>query len=120
MWCVACQNEYRGSPDRPSLSEEFDARERKGLRVLGSLFQDASLEPATMSQARTWAENFDVNFSFALDDQFRMGLFANASVQPFNMLIDTSDMVIVKQIEGDAPAILWPAIDAFLAGPEEE
>ena len=54
------------------------------------------------------------NFAFVRDDEFRMGLFANANNQPFGMLLDTSTMRIVAQFEGDVPAVLWPAVDELL------
>jgi hypothetical protein len=115
IWCSACQVEYQGSATRPSLSAEASARQERGLRVLGTLFQDASLNPATRSDGVRWAQSFEVDFPFGVDADFEMGAFADPSVQPFNLLIDTSTMEIIFTLQGDFPGQLWPLIDEQLA-----
>jgi hypothetical protein len=115
IWCSACQVEYQGTGSRPSLSEEVEARREAGLRVMGTLFQDASLNPAQPEHGVEWARAFDVDFPFGIDPEFRMGAFANADVQPFNLVIDTETMQILFEIQGDNPDELWPAIDERLA-----
>lgn len=115
IWCSACQVEYQGSGARPSLSAEASARYERGLRVLGTLFQDASLNPATHGDGVRWAESFEVDFPFGVDADFEMGAFADPSVQPFNLLIDTSTMEIVFALQGDFPGQLWKVIDEQLA-----
>lgn len=117
IWCSACQVEYGGAGSRPALSEEATARREQGLRILGTLFQDASRNPATPSDGSLWARTFDVSFPFGIDENFEMGAFADADVQPFNLLIDTQTMEIVLNINGDNPGQLWPAIDERLQTP---
>lgn len=112
IWCSACRVEYGGSGNRPSLSRHLS--ERRGLRLLGALFQDAAFEPADEADAVAWARTYAVDFSFGLDAPFVMGAFADAEVQPFNMVIDTRSMRIVLQVDGDEPTTLWPAIDSLL------
>lgn len=114
IWCSACQVEYQGSSSRPPLASEVEARRAKGLRILGTLFQDASLNPAKPSHGVEWTRAFDVDFPFGIDPDFVMGAFAKADVQPFNMVIDTETMRIVLAIQGDNPDELWPSIDDLL------
>ncbi len=114
IWCLACQAEYGGSGSRPSLSAEASARADRGLELLGVLFQDSQFEPADSSDGVTWAKSFSVDFPFGVDAPFAMGAFADPQLQPFNMVLDTTDMRIVLRVEGDEPDTLWPAIDSLL------
>lgn len=114
IWCSACRVEYGGSGSRPSLSRHLSERRERGLRMLGALFQDAAFEPAGEAEVVAWARTYSVDFSFGLDAPFVMGAFADAEVQPFNMVIDTRTMRIVLRVDGDEPATLWPAIDSLL------
>jgi hypothetical protein len=114
LWCSACQVEYGGSGARASLDEEVATRQDRGLSVLGTLFQDAAQRPAEPSHGADWARAFDVGFPFGIDPDFAMGAFADADVQPFNMVIDAHTMRIVLRVDGDNPDQLWPAIDERL------
>jgi hypothetical protein len=116
VWCEACRGEYGGSGNRPSLSDHLAARETKGFRVLGTIFQNASADPATTKDAAAWARTYDLSFPFAVDDQHtQLGLFTPSTIAPFNMLIDTRSMKIVLELPGDEPATLFQAVDDFLA-----
>jgi hypothetical protein len=114
LWCSACQLEYGGANSRPSLSVEVEARTEAGLAVLGTLFQDTARRPAAPSHGAQWARAFDVDFPFGIDPDFAMGAFADADVQPFNLLIDARTMRVVLRVDGDNPDVLWPAIDERL------
>jgi hypothetical protein len=114
VWCQACRSEYGGTSTRPSLVEEAAARQERGLRVMGVLFQKLSRMPADETDASLWAETFEVDFPFGVDAPFAMGAFADPELQPFNMLLDTQTMTIALKIGGDEPKILWPAIDDLL------
>lgn len=113
IWCQVCQLEYQGSGSRGPLREEAQTRKVAGLRVLGSLFQDGSYQPATERDAINWARTFDVDFPFGLDAEFEFGAFAAADVQPLNMVIDTRTMkILLKAQEAEAA---WALIDSLLA-----
>jgi hypothetical protein len=43
-----------------------------------------------------------------------MGVFADADVQPFNLVLDATNMRVVLRMNGDNPNQLWPAIDERL------
>lgn len=118
IWCAACRVEYGGTGERPSLGEEREERADEGFDVFGSIFQDTERNPASLEDAELWAETFQVDFAFGLDEQFAMGAFADESVQPFNMVLDTTTMEIVLVLQGDEPATLWPTVDEFLAESE--
>lgn len=117
IWCVACRFEYGGSEGedgRPSLADHLAERRDQGFRILGTLFQDGASEPATPADAAQWARLYAVDFPFALDDDHHLGLFTSSSIAPFNLLVDTRTMKIVLELEGDEPATLFGAADAFL------
>ncbi len=114
IWCQACRTEYAGSSARPSLSEEVAERYDSGLRIMGVLFQGVDREPATERDAELWAQTFEVDFAFGLDESFAMGAFADPQKQPFNMVLDTRTMEIALVVEEDDPRTLWPAIDSLL------
>jgi hypothetical protein len=116
VWCVACRVEYGGSGDRPSLSAHLAARESKGFRVMGTIYQDAAAEPATTTDASLWARTYDLSFPYAVDvDHAQFGLFTKPNIAPYNLLIDTRSMKIVLGLAGDEPATLYAAVDDFLA-----
>lgn len=116
VWCVACRAEYGGSGNRLSLADHLAKRESQGFRTIGTIYQDASAEPATTQVAATWARTFDLTFPFAVDqDHLQLGQFSPPDIAPFNMLIDTRTMTIVLQVPGDEPGILFQKVDDFLA-----
>jgi hypothetical protein len=114
IWCSACQVEYQGAGSRDSLSAEVASRRDRGLRILGTLFQDASRRPARPEDGVAWARAFEVDFAFGIDADFEMGAFADADVQPFNLVVDTRDMRVVHRVQGDNPDQLWPVVDERL------
>lgn len=116
IWCITCRTEYDGSADRPSMHDNLQSRYAQGYRILGTLFQGAQGDPATPDDAVTWAETFDVDFPFAPDPKLQMGSFFTPAAAPFNMLVDLSSMKILNKLEGDEPAVLYSAVDDFLAG----
>jgi hypothetical protein len=115
IWCTACKTEYRGSRDKPSLGEHLAERYDGGFRVLGTLFQDTDGHPATQQDAVFWAQQFDVDFPFAIDPTFQLGAFTCPSNAPFNLLLDLRSGEIVLKLEGDQAAVLFAEVDSFLA-----
>lgn len=115
LWCLACKQEWCGTGSRESLTEETRRREARGLRTLGLLFEDAEGNRAKESHAASWTEACEVSIPFGLDADFAMDAYADADIQPFNMVIDASDMTIVAQKSGDQPGDLFAVIDSRLA-----
>jgi hypothetical protein len=115
LWCTACRYEYGGSGDRPSLSERLAERKARGFEILGTLFQNEKAAPASGAEAAAWAETYGVAFPFALDESHALGVFASPTIAPFNLLLDTRTMHVVLALEGDEPAVLFGAVDDFLA-----
>jgi hypothetical protein len=113
LWCTACRYEYGGSEAAPSLGQDLMAREAKGFRILGTLFQDLAAKAATPEDAAVWAQTYDVTFPFAADTDFEMGTFFSATLAPFNMLIDTRTMHIVLELPGN-DATLITSVDDYL------
>jgi hypothetical protein len=115
IWCQACQTEFGGSTSEPRLSEQVTTRYAAGLRAFAGLFQNAAGEPATKQDAQRWAQVFEVEFPFGLDEGFALGRFAKVNAQPLHMLIDTSSMKIVYKATGGNIQLLWDDVDARLA-----
>ncbi len=114
IWCEACEVEWGGTGSQPKLEDEVQKREADGLRLLGTLFQDADRQPATRDNLAAWARTFDIAAPFVLDPDFRMGVFADPLLQPFNMIIDTRTRTVITQTNGNQPAILFAEIDRAL------
>ncbi len=114
VWCLACKQEWCGTGSRRSLSEETSERFDRGFRTMGLLFEDASSNRAKPLHVAAWTEACEVTVPFGLDADFAMDTYADATVQPFNMVIRTSDMTIAAQKSGDQPADLFAEIDALL------
>lgn len=114
VWCTACRAEYQGTSSRPSLSDALAARRDRGFRVLGTLFQDANSDPATVEDGVVWVTTFDVDFPFVLDRDFKLGAYTSAAQAPYNLVLDLRTMEIVIQVEGDQPAVLFGKLDALL------
>ena len=87
----------------------------KGLRIVGSLFQDQKQNPATVEDLSRWVETFGTNFPMTLDPSYAFGLYASAESAPLNLLIDPKTMTILRKYIGDQSAVMWPYIDAQLA-----
>lgn len=116
VWCAACKTEYGGSGARPSLADNLAKRASQGFKVVGTIFQNASADPATPADAAAWARTFDLEFPFGVDDEHsQLGPFSPPTIAPFNMLIDARSMKIVLKLPGDEPATLYQAVDDFLA-----
>jgi hypothetical protein len=109
LWCSVCQVEHR---DLPRRYQELAPR---GLEIIGALFQDASAEPADLSDLEAWVETFDVPFPMVLDPSYQMGAYASAETAPLNLLIDARTMRILRKYVGDQGSVLWPFVDEELA-----
>lgn len=109
VWCSACRIEHDDLPRRaPSYLP-------RGLRIVGSLFQDQKQNPASVEDLKRWVETFKTNFPMSLDPNYAFGLYASAETAPLNLLIDARTMKILKKYIGDQSAVMWPYIDAELA-----
>ena len=114
VWCGACKNEHGGTGSTPSLAERIDALGPKGLVILSALFQDAKYNPATESNLKTWAEQFETNFPFVLDPEYQLGSTYGvpANVAPLNLMVDARTMKLLAGTTGDT--LDWTAVEAKL------
>jgi len=115
LWCTACKTEWGGSADRPSILERQDALADQGFHVFGIFFQDAAENPADVDVIRSWATTFAIDVPFARDPDFIMDTYADANVQPFNMLVDARTMKILSKVDGDQPDVLFSRVEQELA-----
>jgi len=109
VWCSACRTEHEG------LSAKNDAYSPKGLRIIGTLFEDINHDPATIKDLSNWVETFSSDYAMVLDPDYQLGAYASADTAPLNMVVNARTMKIEKKLLGDQPTVLWPFIDASLA-----
>ncbi len=109
VWCSACISEHR---DLPEQSQEFAAQ---GLVVLGTLFQDAQRNPASLDDVERWIDNFDTSFPMVADPELQMGAYASPDTAPLNLVIDARSMRILRKYVGNQSAAIWPYIESELA-----
>ncbi len=109
VWCSACRVEHEG------LSSKNDEYAPRGLRLLGTLFQNAKRDPATVKDLANWVETFSSNYAMVLDPDYQLGAFASAETAPLNLVVNARTMKIEKKLLGDQATVLWPFIDAALA-----
>lgn len=114
LWCLACRTEWGGAGAQTSLLEKYDERQSQGFRILGLFFQGVAGEPASREDITLWAKTYAIDVPFGRDPEFLMGLYADEQVQPFNMLVDASNMKILRAFEGDQSAALFSVLDAEL------
>jgi hypothetical protein len=101
-WCQPCQAEAMKLPGK--VSGGWDAA---GIRVLTLMVQDASQNPAMLSTAEQWKNNFgltniavaaDPNFSF---DQFDFATHTDHTGFPTQIIVDPRTMKIALYQQGD-------------------
>jgi hypothetical protein len=109
VWCSACRTEHEG------LSAKNDEYSPKGLRIIGTLFEDINHDPATIKDLSNWVETFSSDYAMVLDPDYQLGAYASADTAPLNMVVNARTMKIEKKLLGDQPTVLWPFIDASLA-----
>jgi hypothetical protein len=108
VWCSACRTEHQALPAK---NQQYAAR---GLRILGTLFQNAKRDPASLKDLATWVETFKTNFPMLLDPDYQLGAYAPADTAPLNLVVNARTMKIEKKLLGDQESILWPYIDDSL------
>jgi hypothetical protein len=109
VWCSACRTEHEG------LSAKNDEYSPKGLRIIGTLFEDVNHDPATIKDLSNWVETFSSDYAMVLDPDYQLGAYASADTAPLNLVVNARTMTIEKKLLGDQPSVLWPFIDASLA-----
>jgi hypothetical protein len=95
-WCGACQEE---ATDLPSHAASF---KQKGIRILTLMVENASAQPATLSTATQWRDNFGLDaYATCADPGFDFA--GNGSVGlPLQIIVDPRTMKIVDRQDGYA------------------
>jgi len=109
IWCAVCKTEHRSLPDH------YTELAPHGLAILSALFQDASRQPATVADLKTWVETFEPPFPMVLDSDYQLGTYAAADTAPLNLVIDARTMKIMQRFTGDQSQDLWSLIEGELA-----
>jgi hypothetical protein len=93
-WCGACQSE---AGDLPSHAAAFAS---KGIRIITLLVENNAGQPATMSTATTWRNNFGLDaYATAADPNFSFAGVGSVGL-PLNIIVDPRTMKIVGREEG--------------------
>jgi hypothetical protein len=108
IWCSACVAEH------DSLPEHAAKLAPRGLVIVGTLFQDAQRNPASLEDVERWISNFHTNFPMVADPGLELGAYASPDSAPLNMLVDPRSMKILRKYVGDQSAVMWPFIESEL------
>jgi AhpC/TSA family len=109
IWCAACVAEHGTLPQHQT---ELGPQ---GLVILGTLFEDAQRDPASLDDLDRWVKNFHSNFPMVADPHLYLEDYASADSAPLNMLVDPRSMKILRKYVGDQSAVMWPYIESELA-----
>lgn len=112
VWCPACRAEM-ADIDRFGLAEAYGAAK---VVLLGTLFEDASFDPAKPEDLALWGTglNFELRFPLVLDPGLKLGPYFAQSVTPLNLVIDARTMEILF-VQMGYSASLWSFVDSELA-----
>jgi hypothetical protein len=89
-WCSAC------GAESSALDDVWDAYNPDGLQILGAIFEDGSGNPATVRYANSYEGRYDWPFPAVADQEFALGRYFDKLATPMNMLIDLTDMEILR------------------------
>lgn len=102
-WCVPCRREA------PVL-RAFDERWAPEVAVVGILFND------TEGEARTFRDEFGLDYSHALDPDGRTAIDFGVAGVPETFVVDARGIVMAKIVGAVAPGQLDQVLEAVLAG----
>jgi peroxiredoxin len=109
VWCAACVAEHHDLPDH------YRQLQGQGLVILGTLFQDAQRNPASLDDVERWIASFYTNFPMVVDPELQMGTYASPDTAPLNLLVDAHTMRILRKYIGNQSSVIWPFIESELA-----
>jgi len=115
VWCTVCRAEYRHF----NTAGTYAQYRPKGVEIIGILFEDNDYNPAKPGDLVLWGgpNGYKVPFPLVLDPGFKSGVYFDSDATPMNMLIDATNMQILKVTMGydsSNPEKYWQAIDAWL------
>jgi hypothetical protein len=108
IWCSACISEHG------SLPQHQNDLGPRGLVILGTLFEDAQHNSASLDDLDRWVQNFHSNFPMVADPHLYLEDYASADSAPLNMLVDPRSMKILRKYVGDQGTVMWPYIESEL------
>ena len=109
VWCGACVAEHGTLPQHQTELAP------QGLVILGTLFENAARDAASLSDLDRWIANFHSNFPMVADPHLYLEDYASADSAPLNMLVDPRSMQILRKYVGDQGTVMWPYIESELA-----
>jgi hypothetical protein len=112
VWCPVCRSEMR-IIDTRGLAAAYRSSK---VVLLGTLFEDARLNPAKPEDLALWANglNFVVDFPLVLDPGLKLGPYFSDAATPLNLVIDARTMEILVAYMGYGET-LWGFVNDELA-----
>jgi hypothetical protein len=112
VWCTVCQAEMRDMHN----NDTYDTYRQRKVQVFGTLFQDASGNPAQPSDLVIWGQSDvrQIAFPLVLDPALKMGIYFTSDATPLNLVIDARNMKIIDVMMGydSTPTTgLWATVD---------
>jgi hypothetical protein len=108
VWCPVCRSEMR-IIDTRDLAAAYRSSK---VVLLGTLFEDAKLNPAKPEDLALWGNglNFLVDFPLVLDPGLKLGPYFSDAATPLNLVIDARTMEILVAYMGYGET-LWGFVD---------
>jgi thiol-disulfide isomerase/thioredoxin len=110
-WCPPCNAEQ---PDLVKLYNSYQSA-GKGVAFLEAMNQDVKGNPADFTVVNRWSTKYKIPFMMAADPNESLGPYYAIAAFPMEMVIDTTDMTITYQFNGEDVPDLQAAIDDVLA-----
>ncbi|HEX6765608.1 MAG TPA: hypothetical protein VF103_09030 [Polyangiaceae bacterium] len=112
VWCPVCRSEMRTIDTRDLAAAYRDSK----VVLLGTLFEDAALNPAKPADLALWGNglNFVVDFPLVLDPGLKLGPYFSDAATPLNLVIDARTMEILQVYMGYGEG-LWAFVNTELA-----
>ena len=94
LWCSVCQTEAQQSV------ANYAYWRTRGVVFVTAIFEDNDAQPSELEDIEYWSQKFKLEYPVVLDPKLTLGVFFDKSASPFNMIINTRTMEIVKAEEG--------------------
>jgi thiol-disulfide isomerase/thioredoxin len=107
-WCTACIEE------QPQLRRYHQDYSGKGLAIIQAIFEDGNSEPATSADADRWQRTYELPFDMVADTPFVLGAYYDETLTPMNMIVDVTEMKIMRISTGLDPNAIEAILDARL------
>jgi len=107
-WCPNCPYE---SADLPDLYSDYHS---EGLEIIALVFEDVDGDPADLSFAEGYQDEYGFPFTTVADHDNLIGDFETSSEAPINVFVDLETMEILSSGTGYDASALRSQIESYL------